>query len=129
MKKLILSLVSCLFFIAAPSHAFEFIEDLGEMKVKFTGSGNTLQIGKQDVAIEILDSQGRAITDANVKVYYRMPPMGGMPPMNYKTNATITDNNYKANLNVKMGGQWNIKLKIKLKGEKSKNMKLVLNAS
>ena len=51
--------------------------------------------------------------DVKVRVYYSMPAMPGMPPMNYKTDAKLQGSTYKATMNLSMAGPWNIEVKIK----------------
>jgi hypothetical protein len=56
-----------------------------------------------------------------------MPAMSGMPAMNYKTNAELKDNAYKAKINLSMTGSWNIAVKI-IKGGKTASMKFSIDA-
>jgi hypothetical protein len=73
--------------------------------------------GKNDISIEIKDSLGKHITNAPVSVNYYMPPMPGMPPMNYTVNASPSGNGYKATMDFIMTGPWNIVIKTAVAGK------------
>jgi len=45
--------------------------------------------------------------------------MPGMPPMNYKTDAVLKGNEYRATMNLSMSGPWNIAIKITRAGKTS----------
>jgi hypothetical protein len=45
--------------------------------------------------------------------------MPGMPPMNYKADATLRGNGYKGKMNLSMSGPWNIAVKITRGGERT----------
>lgn len=55
--------------------------------------------------------------DAKVKVECSMPAMPGMPAMNYKTDAELKGDVYKAKMNLAMSGSWNIAVKISRGGK------------
>ncbi|MEW6001672.1 MAG: FixH family protein, partial [Nitrospirota bacterium] len=74
-------------------------------------------VGDNNVEIEITDSAGRYIKDAKVMVNYSMPAMPGMPPMNYKTEAELKGEKYKARMNLSMAGSWNIAVRITREGK------------
>jgi hypothetical protein len=46
-----------------------------------------------------------------------MPAMPGMPAMNYKGDATVSGNTYKAVMNLSMAGSWNVAVKMKKDGK------------
>ncbi len=71
----------------------------------------------------IKDGSGKNITDAKVKVGYSMPAMPGMPAMNYKADATLKGNEYKAKVNFSMAGSWSMVVQI-TQAEKVKKVKL-----
>ncbi|MEW6335722.1 MAG: FixH family protein, partial [Thermodesulfobacteriota bacterium] len=45
--------------------------------------------GNNQMFISIKDAAGADVTNAKVTVQYYMPPMPGMPPMNYNANAAL----------------------------------------
>lgn len=77
--------------------------------------------GKNNITIAITEA-GKPVTDAKVTVNYSMPPMPGMPPMDYKAEAMLKGNEYTATMNLSMSGPWNIAIKIK-RGDKTSTMK------
>jgi hypothetical protein len=77
-----------------------------------------------DIAIK--DTSSKAITDATVAVEYGMPAMPGMPAMNYKTDAQLKGNTYKAVMNLSMGGSWYINVKV-TRADKTQTMKFTVD--
>ena len=73
--------------------------------------------GKNDILIEIRDSLGKHVTNAPVSVNYYMPPMPGMPPMNYTLKATPNGSGYIATMDFIMTGPWNIVVKTTVAGK------------
>jgi hypothetical protein len=74
-------------------------------------------VDKNRLTLEIRDKSGRQVTDAKVLVNYYMPPMPGMPPMNYKTYAKSSGNKYVVVMDLIMSGPWNIVIKIMRSGK------------
>jgi hypothetical protein len=69
-------------------------------------------VDKNRLTLDIRDNSGRDVADAKVLVNYYMPPMPGMPPMNYKTYAKLSGNSYVVIMDLIMSGPWNIIVKI-----------------
>jgi hypothetical protein len=91
-----------------------------EFAVKKNIDGYTLDVilsqnppaaGRNDVRVEIRDSQGRPVVDTPVTVNYFMPPMRDMPPMNYTVKTQPHGSGYKATMDFIMKGPWNIVVK------------------
>lgn len=74
--------------------------------------------GDNHIEIEIKDSSGKVVRDAEVLVNYYMPPMPRMPPMNYKINAKLEDGKYLATMKFIMAGPWIIAVKIFRSGKR-----------
>ena len=74
-------------------------------------------VGDNLMELTIKDADGKAVTDAKVAVTYTMPPMSGMAPMNYKTDAVPKEGNYQATLKFSMSGSWNVEAKITRAGK------------
>ena len=86
----------------------------------------TVQLGKHPpvqgdnpMEIEIKDTRGKSIADAQVLVNYYMPPMPRMAPMNYKTDARFSRGKYKTTMNIIMSGPWIIRVLITRGGKTS----------
>jgi hypothetical protein len=88
--------------------------------VQMTINRNPPIVDKNILTLEIKDKNDKYVTDAKVLVNYYMPPMSGMPPMNYKTIAKLSGSEYKATMNLIMSGPWNILIKITRSGETSR---------
>ncbi|MFZ5906612.1 MAG: FixH family protein [Nitrospirota bacterium] len=74
-------------------------------------------VDRNILSLEIKDTNGRPVTDAKVLVNYFMPPMPGMPPMNYKTLAKKSGDKYVVIMDLIMSGPWNIVIKISRGGK------------
>lgn len=103
-----------LLFVAGIAHAkdYEVKKKAGEYDVGVKIDKNPPVVGDNNITIEIKDASGKYVTDAKVKVEYSMPPMPGMPAMNYKADAALRGNEYKAKMNLSMSGAWNVAVKI-----------------
>lgn len=99
----------------------------GDYNVEVKIDKNPPVVGDNNITIEVKDAGGKYVTDAKVKVEYSMPAMPGMPAMNYKTDAELKGNEYRATMNLSMSGPWNIAIKIS-KGGKTSSMKFNIDA-
>ncbi len=106
---------------------YEVKKKVGEYEVEVKIDKNPPIVGDNNIEIEIKDASGKYVTDAKVVVDYSMPAMPGMPPMNYKTDATLKGNEYKATMNLSMSGPWNIAVKI-TRGGKTSTVKFTVDA-
>jgi uncharacterized protein YneF (UPF0154 family) len=86
---------------------FEVTKKVEDYTVKVEIDKNPPIVGDNNLSIAIKDGAGKNITDAKVKVEYGMPAMPGMPAMNYKADATLKGNDYKAKVNFSMAGSSN----------------------
>jgi uncharacterized GH25 family protein len=128
MKK-IMALVVLVLFAAGVAQArdYEVQKKAGDYDVKVSIDRNPPIVGDNNVTIEVKDKAGKPVTDAKVKVDYSMPPMPGMPPMNYKTDAALKGDVYKTTLGLSMGGSWNITVRIS-RGGKTSRLKFTVDA-
>jgi hypothetical protein len=102
---------------------YEVTKTVDDYTVKVDIDKNPPIVGDNNISIAIKDGSGKSITDAKIKIEYSMPAMPGMPAMNYKADATLKGNEYKAKLNFSMGGSWGMVVQI-TQGEKVKKVKL-----
>jgi uncharacterized membrane protein len=120
MKKVIACMVILLLTAAvAAAKDYELKKKAGDYEVEVRIDRNPPVVGDNNLKIEIKDSSGKYVTDATVVVDYSMPAMPGMPPMNYKTDAQLKGNEYRATMNLSMSGPWNIVVKITRAGKTS----------
>lgn len=83
-------------------------------------------VDKNRLTLEIRDNSGNEVADAKVLVNYYMPPMPGMPPMNYKTYAKPSGRYYVVTMDLIMSGPWNIIVKI-TKGGKTDTARFAID--
>ncbi len=124
MKRVILLLsIFVLMVGTAWGKNYEVTKKADDYTVKVEIDKNPPIVGNNNVTITINDASGKNVTDAKVKVEYSMPAMSGMPAMNYKTDAVLKGNEYKAVMNFSMAGSWNTVIDITQAG-KLKKVKL-----
>ena len=128
MKKFIVFAV-IVFLAAGVAYAkdYEVKKKAGEFDVIVTIDKNPPVTGDNNVTVSVKDAGGKVVKDAKVIVDYSMPAMPGMPPMNYKADALLKGEEYKAVMNLSMAGPWNIAVKISA-GGKSGSMKFTIDA-
>ncbi len=63
---------------------------------------------------------GKAVTDAVVKVNGYMPPMPGMPEMSMDYPVKKSGDYYESDVNLSMGGTWQITIYVERNGETKK---------
>lgn len=120
MKEMFLCVLSFLVMAAAAeAKDLEMKKKTGELEVKLTLKQNPPVVGNNDMTVEIRDPAGKPVTDAKVVVNYSMPAMPGMPPMNYKTDAALSGEQYHGRINLSMAGAWNIEVRITRAGKTS----------
>ncbi len=125
-----LALVAVILLLAAGiayAKDYEITKKAGEYNVNVKIDKNPPVVGDNNVSIEITDASGHHARDAKVVVDYSMPAMPGMPAMNYKANAELKGDAYKAKMNLSMSGSWNIAVKITRVG-KTSTMKFTVDA-
>jgi hypothetical protein len=128
MKKIFfMVLLVPLMFGFAAAKDYEVKKKAGEYNVEAKIDRNPPVVGDNNITVEIKDAAGKYVTDAKVAVDYSMPAMPGMPPMNYKTDAELAGDKYKAKMNLSMAGPWNIAIKIS-KGGKTSTAKFSIDA-
>ena len=108
-----------LLLIAGVAYAkdYELKKKAGDYDITVNIDRNPPVVGDNNVSVEIKGEGGHHVIDAKVKVEYSMPAMPGMPAMNYKTDAELKGNVYKAKMNLSMAGSWNVVVKITREGK------------
>ena len=128
MKKLLLVGLAVLLSVGVVfAKNFEVSKKAGEFDVVVTIDKNPPVTGDNGVTVSVKDAGGKVVKDAKVLVDYSMPAMPGMPPMNYKADALLKGDEYKAVMNLSMAGPWNIAVKISA-GGKSGSLKFTIDA-
>jgi hypothetical protein len=115
MKKvfLIISLAAlALTIVFACAKGYESQKSAGDMKVVLSIERYPLIKGDNSLTVKVADAAGKAITDAVVSVRYFMPPMAGMPPMEYTTQAVLKGDGYSLSANIPMEGGWKAEVSV-----------------
>ena len=126
-KAVVIAMVFLLIAGIAYAKDYEVKKKAGQYSVEVKIDKNPPVVGDNNISIAIKDSSGKSVTDATVKVDYGMAAMPGMPAMNYKTDAELKGDEYKAKMNLSMSGSWNIAVKITRAG-KTSTMKFTVDA-
>lgn len=110
-----------IFLIAGLAYGktYEVRKKVGAYEAEIRLEKNPPILGDNDIEIQIRDNGGKLVTDAKILINYYMPPMPRMAPMNYKTDATLKKEKYKATMNLIMSGPWIIAVKITREGKTS----------
>jgi hypothetical protein len=128
MKKIMIAVVVLLFAAGvAFAKDYEVTKKAGEYNVAVKIDKNPPVVGDNNISIEVTDASGHHARDAKVVVDYSMPAMPGMPAMNYKADAELKGDEYKAKINLSMSGSWNVAVKITRAG-KTSTMKFTVDA-
>ncbi len=106
---------------------YEVKKKAGEYDVQVSIDRNPPVVGVNNATITLKDKAGKNITAAKVTLDYSMPPMPGMPAMNYKADTELNGNEYRTKMDLSMAGTWNIVVKIDRAGKKQK-VKFSINA-
>ena len=119
--KTLLTLIFLLVFISDASaiSGYKARKKTSDYVIEMSIDRNPPVVAKNRLALEIRDNRGRYVTDAAVLVNYYMPPMPGMPPMNYKKYANLSGKSYVVIMDLIMAGPWNIVVKITRNGKRS----------
>ena len=114
-------LILILFLVGSIAYAkgYEVKKRVGEYEAEVKLDRHPPILGDNNIEIEIRDAGGKCVTDAKVLVNYYMPPMPRMAPMNYKTEAKLKKEKYKATMNFIMSGPWVIRILITRNGKTS----------
>lgn len=89
----------------------------GELTFDIRMNRNPPVLGGNEIRISISDPQGKRVGGMVVLVNYYMPPMAGMPPMNYTIPANPEGDEYRAVMDFIMTGPWNIVVRSKHQGK------------
>ena len=119
MNKLLvyLFLVIPMLFMAGSALA-AVTQEVDGLTISLANQMDKLSMGETRLAVTIVDSSGREVTDARVKVNYGMTALKAMAKMRYRSTAAYTDGAYNAKLNINMGGSWYVTVTVLLPSKK-----------
>ncbi len=120
--------ILAVFFAAGLALAADYVvnKKAGPYAVEIRNDRNPPATGKNRMEIGIKDEKGQDVTDVTVGVEYVMPPMPGMAPMHYGTQASLKGGKYAADLNFSMAGPWEVRIRIS-RGAKVQSVRLNLD--
>jgi hypothetical protein len=98
--------------VFACAKGYESQKSAGDLKITLSIDRYPLVKGDNSLKVKIADATGKAITDAAISVRYFMPPMPGMAPMEYKTQAALRGDSYSFSANVPMEGGWKAEVSV-----------------
>ena len=116
-----LSMVTLVLILTAgaafASRAYEVKKKAGDYQVVIRIDRNPPVVGDNPVTIVVTSQDGTPVKDAKIKLDYSMPPMPGMPPMNYKAEAEHDGEGYRTSFGFSMAGSWSVGVKIARDGK------------
>lgn len=116
------SLVSC----ALPQHYEDFNilhRERGNYVLTLSTSPTHPRVGKNMFSARLTDPTGQAITDAKTTFTYRMPGMRGV-----KKAAATEKGNYEVEVDLIMGGEWDLIVEIERPGFEKILEKFIIDA-
>lgn len=115
MKKYYLPALAALFatlFAFGCSKGYESQKTTDDLTVMLSVGSYPLVKGDNTLSVKPADSSGKAVTDAVVNARFFMPPMPGMAPMEFNTQATPKGNIYTFSVNPPMEGGWKAEVSV-----------------
>lgn len=76
-----------------------------------------LVLGENTLTIKVMDPSGKPVKDAQVSVRLFIPPMPGMAPMEYTSQATAQGDAYTCSVNPAMAGGWKAEVTVARTGQ------------
>jgi hypothetical protein len=90
--------------------SYHAVNKAGTYQVTLKMEKDPVPVAENKALIEIKDSSGAFVTDAEVGVHYFMP---SMPAMNYGAKTEVTGNGYGVVMKPTMPGDWEVDVKIR----------------
>ncbi len=84
----------------------------GDLKITLSVDRYPLIKGDNTLSLKVADAAGKEVSDAAVSVRYFMPPMPGMAPMDFNTQAVFKGDRYSLSANVPMEGGWKVEVSV-----------------
>ncbi len=96
---------------------YESQKSADDMKVTLSVDRYPLVKGDNSLTVKVNDASGKAMTEGTVNVRYFMPPMPGMAPMDFGTQAVFRGDAYVFSANIPMEGGWKAEVSITRPGK------------
>ncbi|WP_456401328.1 FixH family protein [Persephonella sp.] len=114
---LLLFFISITFISCAKKEAYKKELTTDSYKVVIV-SDQPPHVGINKWKVYVYTKDGSTVTDASVKINGYMPPMPGMPEMSFDYPVKNTGQFYESDVNLSMGGTWQITVVIERGGKK-----------
>lgn len=105
--------------VSGCAKGYESERPAGDLRVILKADRYPLVRGDNAVTVKITDTAGKPVANADVNVRYYMPPMPGMPPMDYNTHAAKKGDVYVITANIPMEGGWKFEVSVVEPGKPS----------
>ncbi len=105
------------FTLFSCSKGYESQKSDGNTRITLSVDRYPLVKGDNTLNVKIAEAAGAAVNDATVTVHYFMPPMPGMAPMDFTTQAVPKGDHYSFSANVPMEGGWKMEVAIARSGK------------
>ncbi len=99
------------------SKGYEKQTTAGDVKMTLSVERYPLVKGDNTINVKIADASGKAVKDAVVTARYFMPPMPGMAPMDFNTQAVLKGETYTFSANIPMEGGWKVEVSVARPGQ------------
>lgn len=99
------------------SKGYESQKNAGDVNITLKADRYPLIKDDNNLSVAVTDQAGNAMTDATVSIRYYMPPMPGMAPMDFNTQARLKGNSYSFTANPSMEGGWKVEVMVSRPGK------------
>lgn len=110
-------LVAVLAALSACSKGYESHKTSEDLKITLSVPRYPLVKGDNDLKVKVADAAGKPVAGAVVSVRYYMPPMPGMAPMDFTTQAFYQGDGYALVANIPMEGGWKAEVNVARPGK------------
>lgn len=107
--------------LAGCSKGYESQKSVGDLGITLKVDRYPLIKGDNTLSVQVADQSGKSINDATVNVRYYMPPMSGMAPMEFSTQAVSKGSGYSFAANIPMEGGWKVDVTVTQPGKTPAN--------
>lgn len=131
MKKtyvVIMAVVLAASVLAGCSKGYESQKRVGDMGITLKVDRYPLVKGDNTLSVQVAEQGGKVVTDATVNVRYYMPPMSGMAPMEFNTQAALKSGGYSFAVNIPMEGGWKVEVTVTQPGKTPANATFNIDA-
>jgi hypothetical protein len=116
---ILLLVLVALIMLFACSKGYESQKTAEDLKITLSVDRYPLVKGDNDIKVKVTDASGKSVANAAVSVRYFMPPMPGMAPMDFTTQAFFQGDRYGFVANIPMEGGWKAEVTVARPGQQA----------